>query len=133
MPGKSDYAEGAMLQQWLGAASGFVVPANVYVGLYSAAPSDAGGGTELTGSGYARVAVPNNSANWVESSGKIQNANQIVYAAATANWLAAVAVGLFDALTGGNMLFFVPLTPSVTILQNAKMTIPVSALQFVEE
>ena len=33
-------------------------PTNVYMALYTAAPSDAGGGTEVVGNGYARLAIP---------------------------------------------------------------------------
>ena len=43
----------------------------LYIGLYTAAPSDTGGGTELSGSGYARVSVTSSPANLVgtQSSG----------------------------------------------------------------
>ena len=35
----------------------YTAPSNLYLGLYTATPSDTGGGTELSGSGYARLAM----------------------------------------------------------------------------
>lgn len=39
-------------------------PPAIYVGLYTAAPTDAGGGTECTGNGYARVQVTQADGSW---------------------------------------------------------------------
>jgi hypothetical protein len=39
-------------------------PTAWYVGLFTAAPSDTGGGTEVSGNGYARVAITNNATNF---------------------------------------------------------------------
>ena len=91
-------------------------PANTYIALYTAAPGDAGGGTEVTGGAYARVAYTNNVANWpAASSGSKSNANIIDFGTATANWGTVVAVGIFDALTVGNLLLYGTLTASKTI------------------
>jgi len=91
----------------------FSVPTNIYVALYSVAPTAAGGGTELTGDGYARVVMD----AWdASSSAATENTNAITYAAASGtNWLEAVAYGLFDALTGGNFLGWGDLTVSKTV------------------
>lgn len=78
----------------------------VYVGLFTAAPSDAGGGTEVSGGSYARVAT--SGATWNGASGSAPssttNAAQIQFPQATANWGTVVAFGLFDAASGGNLL-----------------------------
>ena len=91
----------------------FSVPTNIYVALYSVAPTAAGGGTELTGDGYARVVMD----AWdVSSAGATENTNAITYAAASGNdWSEAVAYGLFDAITGGNFLGWGDLTVSKTV------------------
>lgn len=59
----SDFAENKIIDAvFRGQALG--APATLYVGLFTAAPSDAGGGVEVTGGSYARVAVVSNLANW---------------------------------------------------------------------
>src|SRR3989304_5914505 len=65
---KSDFLENELLDHVLGNAA-YAAPATVYFGLYSVGPSDVGGGTELTGSGYARIAVTNNATNYPAASG----------------------------------------------------------------
>ena len=50
----SDYTENLVLT-WLFTNSSATRPTAWYVGLFTAAPSDTGGGTEVTGNAYARV------------------------------------------------------------------------------
>jgi hypothetical protein len=132
MAGKSDYAEGVALKLVLGAAFTYTPPANVYLALYSATPSDSGGGTELTGGGYVRQAVANNMTQWPWTAGHKSNSAQITFAAATGNWLPVVAIGIFDAASAGNLLFWVAVTPSVTIFSGQRFSIPVNGLQLSE-
>jgi len=91
----------------------FTVPSDIYVALYSVAPTGAGGGTELTGSGYARI-VHN---SWdAAASGASENTGAITFAAASGgDWSEAVAFALFDAITGGNFLGWGDLTVSKTV------------------
>lgn len=91
----------------------FTVPTDIYIALYSAAPTAAGGGTELTGNGYARI-VHN---SWdAAAAGATENTGAITFAAASGgDWLEAVAFGLFDAITGGNFLKWGDLTVSKTV------------------
>ena len=67
----------------------------VYVGLLSAAPVEGGGGTELSGNGYARVATTGPDWN-AYASDQLTNANALAFPQATANWTDSVAVGLFE-------------------------------------
>ncbi len=75
-------------------------PATIYVALYTVAPTDAGGGTEVAGGSYARQAA----AFAAPSGNQIANSAQITFPEATANWGTVVAFGLFDAAGGGNFL-----------------------------
>lgn len=87
----------------------FSAPTTLYVALFTAAPTDAGGGTEVTGGSYARVAVPCNTTNWAATSGGngvTSNSNAITFPTATANWGNVVAVAFMDAASGGNMLIY---------------------------
>ena len=92
----------------------FVVPTDIYVSLYSVAPTKAGGGTELTGNGYARIV--HNSWN-PASSEAATNDGAITFAAASGgDWLEAVAFGVHDAITVGNFLGWGDLTTARTVL-----------------
>jgi hypothetical protein len=101
---KSDYMENKALDGRYGGPD-FVRPATVYVGLFTATPSDAGGGTEVSGGAYARVAVTNNSTNFpAAASGSKSNGTAITFPTLTANAGTAVAFGTFDASTAGNLM-----------------------------
>jgi len=52
MAGKSDYLENKVLDHVLRNTS-YTPPATVYLGLFTANPTDAGGGTEVSGNAYA--------------------------------------------------------------------------------
>jgi len=106
----SDYLENKVLDHLLGAVA-YTAPATVYFALYSAAPSDTGGGTEVGGGGYTRVAVTNNTTNWpAAASGTKRNASTITFPEATATWGTIVAIGILDAATAGNLLFWTTIT-----------------------
>lgn len=114
---KSDYLEKQQLN-WLKGTTFAAAPANTYVALFTAAPSDTGGGTEVSGGSYARVAIA--SSGWSAISGggaspnQISNSAAITFATPTANWGTVVAVAIFDASTAGNMLYWNTI-PSQTI------------------
>ena len=108
----SDYLENALLNQ-LFRGSSYSFPGTLYVGLYTAAPTDAGGGTEVSGNSYARVAVTANTSNWANSTaGATSNSNAITFPQASGSWGTVVALGIFDALTSGNLLAWADLTTS---------------------
>lgn len=102
-------------------------PTSLYVALLTAAPSDAGGGTEVSGGSYARVAVASSLANWAGTqaaasttastgtSGTTSNNGAITFPAPTANWGVVTHFGIYDAASGGNLLFWGALTASKTI------------------
>jgi hypothetical protein len=98
------------------------------VALFTAAPSDSGGGTEVSGGSYARVNLAPSTANWASTggattttnpsagtSGTTSNNSAITFAAPTANWGVITSVGVFDASTSGNLLFYTNLTTSKTV------------------
>lgn len=106
----SDYLENALLNQ-LFRGSSYSFPGTLYVGLYTAAPTDAGGGTEVSGNSYARVAVTANTSNWANSTaGATSNSNAITFPQASGSWGTVVALGIFDASTSGNLLAWADLT-----------------------
>lgn len=122
-----------------GAGSG---PSTLYIALYTANPSDTGGGTQVSGGSYARVAVTSSLANWsgtqgagttVASSGtggNISNNITITFPAPTANWGVITGFGIFDASTGGNLIIWSPLdTPKTVNAGDAAPAFPPGSLQ----
>lgn len=89
------------------------------------------GFVEVSGTGYARVNLAASLANWAGTqaaastvtssgtSGTSSNNGTITFGSPTSNWangLAAVgAYAVYDQLTGGNQLFFAPLTVPKTV------------------
>lgn len=102
-------------------------PATLYVALLTAAPSDTGGGTEVTGGSYARVAVTSALGAWDNTQaasstavssgtgGTTRNQAAITFPAPTANWGVVTHVGIYDASTAGNLLVWSALTVSKTV------------------
>lgn len=133
--GKGTYLANHFLDLILGATA-FSAPANVFMALYSGAPNAGGGGTEATGSGYARVSVTNNTTNWPNAaSGVKANGTAITFATATGDWSTAanqVAAALWDALTSGNELYFGSLTTSKPVLSGDTASFAASAVSITE-
>lgn len=109
----------------------YVAPATVYVGLLTAAPGEAGGGTEVAGSGYARVAMANSSAQWsasVGGNGTTSNVNAVAFPTPAAGWGLVTHFAVYDALAAGNMLWQAALTTSKTINSGDLVTFPAATL-----
>ena len=81
MSAMSDYLENEILDHIL-ATGAYTAPTNVYVGLSTASFADDNSGTELTGNGYARVAVTFGAA----ASGTASNSAAVEFSAATGSW-----------------------------------------------
>jgi hypothetical protein len=109
MAGFSDYLENAVLGYVFSGAS-FSQPSTKYLALYTTAPTDAGGGTELSGSAYARQ-----SCAFTTTGAQATNSAAVEWPTATGSWGTVVAVGVFDASSSGNLLAWNNLTASKTI------------------
>lgn len=104
MGSKSDFLEDALLDHWLG-SDDYTPPADIFVALFSVAPTDAAGGTEASAGNYARVTVANNLTNWpAAAAGSKSNGTAITFTTPNADLGEIVAFGLFDALAAGNLL-----------------------------
>lgn len=126
---KSDYAEDKVNELLVGKTA-FATP-TAYVALYTATPSDSGGGTEVSGGSYARKSTAG--ADWAASSGgSIANANAITFVTASGSWGTVTHWGVFDAATTGNLLFWAALTTSKTIGSGDTAAFGVGALVHTE-
>lgn len=112
------------------------LPANLFIALYTAAPSDSASGTEVssTGTNYARVAVPRatGSTGWSATdaagstaatssgtTGETSNNAAITFPAPGATgWGVITHLTIMDAATGGNILFHGSLGTPKTVNAN---------------
>lgn len=101
----------------------YTQPTTVYLALFTVAPTDAGGGTEVSGNGYARQAVTFGAA----SGGAIANTSAVQFTASGGNFGDVVAVAYFDALTTGNMLAWDGIT-TATINDGDTLSFPIGDL-----
>lgn len=104
----SDYLENKLLDHFLGTTS-YTMPTTVYVALYTVAPSDAGGGTEVAGGSYSRQVGTFSSA----SSGATSNNSNIDFTNMPA--CTVTAIGIHDNATTGNLLVWGTLTANKTL------------------
>jgi hypothetical protein len=103
----SNYLEDKLVDHFLGTTS-YSAPANVYVALYTVAPDDTGGGTEVTGGSYARQEGTFSAS----SGGATSNDGNIDFTGMPA--ATVVAIGVHDALTSGNLLLWGTLAANKT-------------------
>jgi len=112
MAALSDYAE-KLLLDWAMTTGSATRPTAWFVALYTAAPSDSGGGTQVSTGGYARQSVTFGAAS--SPGGTTSNTNTVSFTATGANYGTVTHIGIFDALTGGNLLWHGAMTASKTV------------------
>ena len=130
MAAMSDYLENKVIDaNFRGQSLG--IPGNTWIGLTAAPLSDSSTApytTEFSGNNYSRVQVVSNLSSWMGtnynssgtissgSNGTVSNNTAISFPAPTGgNWGVANSFGIFDAITGGNLLFYGQLSAPKTI------------------
>lgn len=119
MSAMSDYLESKIRDHVLRNIA-YTSPATIYMALYSAAPTDAGGGTEVVGGSYARKVV---SFGAGAGAGEATTSAAVDYTNMPA--ITVTHAGLFDALTVGNLLLWAALPVPKTL--NAGETLSFAA------
>jgi len=134
MSAASDYLE-VEIRKHIFRTGSFTKPTVLAVALYTAAPGETGGGTEVSGGSYARVQRDPLDANWTAASatdGLTDNAAALTFPAPTANWGVVTYQALHDATSGGNMLIYAALTVSKTVNNgDAAPNFPIGALDYI--
>lgn len=113
----SDYLEDKLRQHVFRTGS-YTKPTVLAVALYTAAPGEAGGGTEVSGGSYARVQRDPLDANWTApdtTGGLTDNAAALTFPTPSAGWGVVTHTAILDATSGGNFLFYGALTTPKTI------------------
>lgn len=119
MSGKTNYLETNLLNHVL-RNTAYSSPTTIYVGLFTVAPDETGGGTEVSGGAYARQSV----IFTAPAPDSCSNNADVTFPTATADWGTIVAFALFDAPSAGNMLYFANLAASRDILTADQFRFP---------
>ncbi len=123
----SDYLESKLIDHVF-RNTGFVTPGVIHIALYSTDPTDADTGTELEvgGSpGYARQTV----SIGPDINGVALNDVEILFPAATGDWVTITHIGIRDESSGGNLLMHKILGTPVSVLNTNNFRIPIGDLE----
>lgn len=125
---KSDYLEQKLLNHVLRGIP-YSAPPAVYMALYAVnPPTDAGGGTEVSGGSYTRQTVTFG----VPVGDTSSNSADVLYPVATVDWGNIVAFGIFDAAVAGNLLHHALLTAPRNILATDQLRFPAGSISISE-
>lgn len=98
-------------------------PTAWYLGLFTSAPGEAGGGTEVSGGSYVRKAV-----TFSVTGDTATNTAAVEWPVATATWGTITHIAVYDALSGGNQIAYAALTNSKTIASGDVLRVPAGDL-----
>jgi hypothetical protein len=125
MSALSDYAEKLVLD-WLMTNGSATRPTAWYVALFTAAPSDSGGGTEVSGDGYSRQSVTFAAAS--SPGGTTDNTGAVSFTASGGDWGTITHVGIFDASSSGNLLWHGSLSASRVVNDGDTLSFAIGAV-----
>lgn len=119
----SDYLYTAQLTYLLkSTATTPPAPATTYIALLTTTPADGLDGVglvEVSGGSYARQPITYNT-GWTSIGARpnleISNAADITFPVPTANWGTITGAALYDAVTGGNLLYIAHLSASKNVV-----------------
>lgn len=129
MAGKSDYLEDKILNHVL-RNTAYTSPTTVYAGLFTAAPSDAGGGTEVSTNNYARTAITFGAPS---PSGTTTNSADVTFPTPSGSWGACTHFGVFDASSAGNLLYWAALGQTEAPLSGNVVKFLAGSLTIIED
>ena len=118
MAGFTNYLEDKVIGHLFGGTA-YTAPTTWYAGLQTAAPSDSAAGTEVSGGAYARQSVA-----WTIGTGGVAQASNtaaLEWPAATTDWGTVTHAGIYDAVSGGNLVAFETLTETDFSTANPKV------------
>lgn len=128
---KNDYFELEILKWATGQVNDLGTAPTPYIALYTVAPTDAGGGTEVSGGSYARQ---DSSGKWgAPAGGAVANNAEIAFPQASGDWGTVVAFAILDAVSGGNFLYWADLTASKTVNNGDTFKFPSASIDLTED
>lgn len=105
----SNFLETEILDHVFG-GNAYSAPATLYLALFTSNPDEDGSGTEVSGTSYARQTVA-----FTVSGNTASNTSAVEFPTAGGSWGTVTHVGIYDALTSGNLLAYAALTASKAI------------------
>ena len=114
----SNYLETELLDHVF-AGNAYTSPTTVYVGLFTSNPDEDGSGTEVSGGSYARQ-----SGSFTVSGNTATTNAAIEFPTATGTWGTVTHIGIYDAVSAGNLLAYAALTTSKSIASGDVFRIP---------
>jgi len=114
----SNYLETELLDHVF-AGNAYTSPTTVYVGLFTTNPDEDGSGTEVSGGSYARQ-----SGSFTVSGNTATTDAAIEFPTATGTWGTVTHIGIYDAVSAGNLLAYAALTTSKSIASGDVFRIP---------
>lgn len=139
MSAMSDYLEN-IITDHLFRTRTFAKPTTIGIALYTVAPGDTGGGTEVTGNNYSRATFTPGDTQWNGTHGNTtgnssgtgglsSNAVVLSFPTPSASWGNVVGWGLFDAGAAGNLLIYNTLSVAKTINQGDTVQFAAGTIQ----
>lgn len=126
----SDYLEQQVINATL--RGGTYTGGKVYIALFTSDPNDDASGTELSDSGYARQVAGDPASSGFDApdatGGDTANSNVITFPAIVDAQVTVTHWGIYDALTGGNLLYHAALTNPKTLDPSDVLSFPVGSL-----
>lgn len=122
----SNYLE----EKWLGMLKGvaFNAPAKCYLAICTSASTDTIPGTEVADPEYARQEINFSAIQQENDYAQISNSTEIVFPFATQDWGTVTHFVIYDALTGGNMLYHGALKSPKVVDTDDQLRVPVGSL-----
>jgi len=114
MANASNYLRGEIGNGFLNIDGTLVVPTTLYIGLFTDSLNAAGTGTEVTGGSYARKQISASSFTDDNVGGFVLNTS-LEFVTASASWGTIVSMGIYDSVTGGELIVFDDLAATKTI------------------
>ena len=101
------------------AGAAYTAPSTLYLGLFTGAPGEAGGGNELSGSAYVRKPIA-----FTTSGDTTSNNAAVEFPTATGSWGTVTHVGVFDASSSGNLMVYATLSASKAVASGDVFRVP---------
>jgi len=134
----SDYLEEGILNHTL-RGQALSVPSTIYIALYTSDPTDAKTGDEVMDSGYLRQDAAKGgtiASGWTapttSSDGKMTSNAKLIQFPPIADGTVTIShYAIYDAQTGGNLLYHAPFTVAKTLEINDVLSIDVGGIEVV--
>ena len=110
---------------WTFTAGAVTRPTAWYLALFTTNPAEDGSGTEVSGTGTAYV---RQSVSFTVLGNTASNSAAVEFPTATATYGTVTHVGVYDALSGGNLIAYAALTTSKAIDTGDVLRIPLGEL-----